>query len=285
VKAEYSYTSTSSGDALTGLVEQTTIFTGRPTGDRVTQYTYYNTPTNKTTHGQLRYVTTAVGSSLEATAEYTYDSRGRVSSVIDAGGRETNYHYDLRDRLTSIVYPDPDGTGPLLSPVERYDYDVFGNVIATELINSLVEDSQLLVTSLIDGATYDGINRLAGQYSQRPDLTWYLYQDASGNVLRTSSKSTALASTAVTPATLASFAADNSRVSSSNVVNSDTTPANDANSRGHVVTYDFDYNGNLLQTVEYDATLATPDYRETHWSYDALNRPVRIVTPDPGAKR
>ena len=173
----YQYSLTSSGAPVTGLLTQMAISTGRSTGNNVTQYQYYNTPTNAATHGQLHYVTTAEGSTIEATTELNYDSRGNVSKMIDPANRETLYYYDTRDRLTAIVYPDPDGTGPLLSPVERYDYNVFGNVIATELINSYVENSQLLVTSLVEGFTYDRMNRLTGQYAQDPDLTWYLIQD------------------------------------------------------------------------------------------------------------
>ena len=185
--------------------------------------------------------------------------------------------------MTAVLYPDPDGSGPLLSPVERYDYDVFGHVIATELVNSYLENSQLLVTSLIDGSTYDAAQRLTGQYAQDPDLTWYLKRDAAGNITRTSDKATALASLTVTPTALTAWAAGNSRITSSNTVGTVLTPANDPTTRGLVDTYTYDLNGNVTEVSEFDGGLANPDYRRSKIAYDHLDRPVRMVTPNPGA--
>jgi len=51
---------------------------------------------------------------------YQYDSRNRLSSRLDAGGRETLYGYDDADRLTSVELP---GGG-----AEGYGYDGNGNL-------------------------------------------------------------------------------------------------------------------------------------------------------------
>lgn len=257
-QASYLYSSAQAGAPLTGLVTQLSVTTGRATGNQVTQYQYYATPGTVSTHGQLHYVIESPGAG-QATTELNYDSRGNVSRVVDPAGRITQFYYDTRDRLTAVPYPDPDGSGPLLSPVERYDYDVFGHVIATELVNSYLENSQLLVTSLIDGSTYDAAHRLTGQYAQDPDLTWYLKRDAAGNITRTSDKATALASLTVTTMALTAWAAGNSRITSSNTVGTVLTPVNDPTTWGLVYTYTYDLNGNVIEATEFDGGLANPE--------------------------
>ena len=276
------YSSSTAGDPVTGLLTCATVSTGRAAGDVVTDYQYYNTPSDLTKHGRLHKIIEAPGTSIEAVTEFFYDGRGNVSKVIDPAGRETEFYHDTRDRLTAIIYPDPDGTGPLLPAETRYDYDVFGNLVATELINSHIENSHILVTSLIDASTYDGANRLTGRYQQDPGLTWYLYQDGSGNITRTSSKSVALAGTPLTAAVLTSYAADNSRITTSNTPGTITTPANDGSIRGLVETYQYDNASGLISTQQYDGTQSNPDTRTTTFRYDAMGRPTRIITPDPG---
>ena len=95
----------------------------------------------------------------------------------------------------------------------------------------------------------------------------------SGGVIRTSNKTSALAGTARHWHGSWYVASGNSRISSSNVANSTVTPANDANMRGLVRSYTYDNNSNVVKTTEYDGTLASPDYRDTHIAYDAMNRP------------
>lgn len=145
-----------------------------------------------------------------------------------------------------------------------------------------IENSHILVTSLIDASTYDGANRLIGRYQQDPGLTWYLYQDGSGNITRTSSKSVALAGTPLTAAVLTSYAADNSRITTSNTPGTITTPANDGSIRGLVEIYQYDNASDLISTQQYDGTQSNPDTRTTTFRYDAMGRPTRIITPDPG---
>ncbi|GAB5443819.1 MAG: hypothetical protein Fues2KO_41680 [Fuerstiella sp.] len=55
----------------------------------------------------------------ETTFAYT---SGLLSSVTDFAGRVFTVGHDTSGRLTSIVQPDPDGTGPLLAPSTAYTY-------------------------------------------------------------------------------------------------------------------------------------------------------------------
>jgi YD repeat-containing protein len=60
--------------------------------------------------------------------QLAYGGNGRVSSLTDPAGRVTQLGYDASGRLTSITEPDPDGGGPLASPVWSYAYDGAGRL-------------------------------------------------------------------------------------------------------------------------------------------------------------
>jgi uncharacterized protein RhaS with RHS repeats len=57
---------------------------------------------------------------------YSYDS-GYVDSITDFAGRSTLLQYES-GRLTSIIEPDPDGPGPLPSPITSLSYDESGKL-------------------------------------------------------------------------------------------------------------------------------------------------------------
>jgi YD repeat-containing protein len=78
-----------------------------------------------------------------------YDKSGNLLSVINPRGFETDYEYDGRNRLKKVTEADPDGTGPLTSPVTTYTYND-----ANELVT--VTDPRGFVTTY----TYDGLSRL-----------------------------------------------------------------------------------------------------------------------------
>ena len=60
-----------------------------------------------------------------------YDSNGNLLRSIDQLGRVTRFEYDALDRQKKSIAPDPDGDGPLSSPISSFDYDAVGNLIAT----------------------------------------------------------------------------------------------------------------------------------------------------------
>ncbi|WP_419580845.1 dockerin type I domain-containing protein [Stieleria magnilauensis] len=67
----------------------------------------------------------------EAISRYEYDDAGNQTAVIDPRGNRTEYQYDAMNRVTVITEADPDGDGPLLSPVTTFDYDLAGNLLST----------------------------------------------------------------------------------------------------------------------------------------------------------
>lgn len=122
--------------------------TSAETDDLVTSFTYLANglvdtiadPLNRVTDydynplGQLTHITFAVGTADEATQQFEYDAAGNVKAFIDDNSSRTEYLYDSMNRLRTITEPDPDGAGPLTSPVTTFDYDARGNL--TEMIDA-----------------------------------------------------------------------------------------------------------------------------------------------------
>ncbi|MEW4454588.1 RHS repeat-associated core domain-containing protein [Bremerella sp. JC817] len=67
------------------------------------------------------------------TTQYAYDRFGNVTREIDAEGNETLYIRDSHGLLLKKILPDPDGEGPLQSPVYEYTYDSRGNKLTETL--------------------------------------------------------------------------------------------------------------------------------------------------------
>jgi len=69
--------------------------------------------------GRVTSVTNAAG----GVVSYSYDLDGRVLTTQDEMGNVTTNVYNSRGELTSTTLPDPDGAGPLTSPVWSFTYD------------------------------------------------------------------------------------------------------------------------------------------------------------------
>jgi RHS repeat-associated protein len=67
---------------------------------------------------------------LNQSTYFTYDAAGRLTAQQDALGRISNVHYDQAGRKIRLMAADPDGAGPLSSPVTTYTLDAAGNVLA-----------------------------------------------------------------------------------------------------------------------------------------------------------
>jgi RHS repeat-associated protein len=78
---------------------------------------------------QLKKTTFAKGTPEEATQQFEYDGAGNQTAVIDENGNRTEYQYDIMNHLIKETAPDPDGSGPLSSPVTNYGYDKNGNQV------------------------------------------------------------------------------------------------------------------------------------------------------------
>ncbi|MFO0453326.1 MAG: hypothetical protein ACK52I_32475, partial [Pseudomonadota bacterium] len=229
-------------------------------------YNYFNTPTDPARHGKLQSITEN-STAGNAITTYGYDARGNVNQVTDPAGRVTRYWYDFNDRVTAVMTTDPDSTGNLLPVLQRFDYDVFGNVIATELVNSRWQNNRLEVTAVVTSYTYDAANRLQSEITQSPNIQWY-WTLSGADIVR--SQTVPTLSSTITEATLVSYAAANSRI-----VN---TPASNSLWRGLLTQYSYFQSSNEVQvTVSNNGS----DPRVSRMEYDRLNRIVRSITPNP----
>lgn len=87
----------------------------------ITQYSY-------DAHGNNTRITFAVGTPREAFTTQEFDSLDRLIASTDELGRRTTYAFDARNHLTETTLPDPDGAGPLTSPVLRKEYSIGGRL-------------------------------------------------------------------------------------------------------------------------------------------------------------
>jgi RHS repeat-associated protein len=93
--------------------------------------------------GRLTAVTDAAGHVVSV----GYNASNLISSVSTPDGRSVAYGY-TNGRLTSVTLPDPDGAGPLTSPVWTYTYDAGGR-----LWQVIDPDQHTQATNVYDPAT------------------------------------------------------------------------------------------------------------------------------------
>jgi len=99
-----------------GLVDTITDSLGR-----VTDFAYDSL-------GRVIEIVDARGAADEATMRFEYDAAGNLSALIDENGNRTEFEYDPLNRPMKITEEDPDGAGPLASPVTQFTYDAAGNI-------------------------------------------------------------------------------------------------------------------------------------------------------------
>ncbi len=109
-----------------------------------------------------------MGTADEASVYSQYDSAGHLISSTDELGRVTQYQYDSAGRLIQQTDPDPDGSGPLSSPVTTYTYDAAGNLASqTDPLGRVTEygynDGQQTTTTRVnwDGANHNAVTSMA----------------------------------------------------------------------------------------------------------------------------
>ena len=204
---------------------------------RVTEYVYENGQLVDI-HGPLAPVAQTAASS----ATTTQDALGRVTSQTDAMGNVTSYTYEDFGRRVVITAPDPDGIGPLVSPVVIYQHDSAGNVVS--------------ITDATGGVTTFGYDDLGRKISETgPD------PDGAGPL--------------VAPVTRYAYDKANNLVSVSDALGHTTQYAYDGRNRrvaildaeGGLTTFAYDGVGNMLSLTDSVGNTTT-------WVYDDLNRVV-----------
>ena len=145
-----------------GLLETETDPLGR-----VTQFKYDDA-------GRLEELTFALGTDDEAFQRFRYDEAGNQILFIDENGNETEFEYDVMNRLVRIIEADPDGlNGPLLSLVTVFEYDEAGNLART--IDAI---------GTVSRNDYDPLNRLVVSRNALNNETRFEY-DWNGNITAT----------------------------------------------------------------------------------------------------
>ena len=107
-------------------------------------------------------------SSIPDTTYFDYDAAGRLKQVKDANTATTNYYYDDWDRLTTMIEPDPDGSGALLPNTSTWTYNLANRSIVRTGSDNNTETSR-----------FDALGRTTSQTSGDGGTTNYVYDAAS----------------------------------------------------------------------------------------------------------
>ncbi len=175
-------------DPMNGNVLSVTEIVGQAGGsdDLVSRFTYTASGQIDTTTDAIGRITDvdfdsrgriiaskkAKGTPLQTTETFEYDAVGNVTAMVDENGHRSTYQYDAMGRLTRITPPDPDGAGPLQSPITLMTYDAVGNLLrVTDPLGN------------ISTRTYDAMNRLVSVTNLGNSITKYAY-DQAGNVIQ-----------------------------------------------------------------------------------------------------
>jgi RHS repeat-associated protein len=113
--------------------------------------------------------------SLTAVGAFAYDAFGNLTSAdgpLPGSSDTAGFRYDPLRRLTTIVSPDPDGTGALKYPARRMSYDSDGNLIRIQsgTTTSLTGAFSLLVSVARTELGYDTFGRRISEALQTGPL-------------------------------------------------------------------------------------------------------------------
>ena len=254
-----------------GLVETITDPLGR-----ITDLTY-----NK--RGLLERVTLAVGTTAEASIAYQYDAAGNQTVVVDELDHRTEYNYDALNRVTQVTEADPDGGGPLLSPITTNVYDQHGNLIrATDALNNttrFVYNENHQLTETIDAHlqvirhVYDETGNLIATIDRLGRRTEFIY-DQRNRLVETVDPSGGRSSQAYDPDNNVVAMIDENGVLTRNVYDSRNRLTRTTNALGGTNRYRYDRVNNLTVIIDELG-------RRTEMAYDELDRVTTLALPDP----
>jgi RHS repeat-associated protein len=124
--------------------EKRVDYDGTSMADIVTMFTYADTAScgcGGSFNPRIETITYAVGTALQATVAWEFDTNGNPTSFTDEVGRKTLLKYDALDRLVETISPDPDGVGTgAYRPVMQYVYTGTGRI--KEMIETSVDDPE-----------------------------------------------------------------------------------------------------------------------------------------------
>jgi RHS repeat-associated protein len=224
--------------------------------------------------GRLTKITFAVGTVDEASQQFEYDRAGNQTAIIDENGHRTQFTYDALNRLTRITEADPDGNGPLTSPVTTYTYDAAGNLIkTTDPLNQNTQNQYDVMNRLIK--TIDSLNQITTfSYDQAGNLSSVI--DQLGHITQNRYDTRNRLVETVDPEngiTKLTYDLDDNLTSVTDPVNNKTTFSYDARDRltretdslNKATQYQYDAVNNLIVKVD-------RNNRRTEFEYDDINR-------------
>ncbi len=242
-------------DPTDGNIRSTTQVVGAVGGtdDVVTRYTYTAhgqidtitdplgriTDYDYDTHGNLIRTTFAKGTVDEAVQRFEYDAAGNRTASIDENGNRTQYVYDALNRLVKVIEADPDGSGPLTSPVTTFAYDADGNLIATTDVQNHTTQNE-----------YDALSRRTKTIDAIGGVTSIGY-DAKGNPISITNP--------------LGHKTQNKYDSRDRLIES-------IDPQGGRTGYRYDFDNNLTAVID-------PLGNRTSYIYDARNRKIQEIDP------
>lgn len=226
--------------------------------------------------------------SLTATASATYTAMGDLLTVdgpLAGTADTTTYRYDAARRQLGVIYPDPDGAGPLNQRAVRTTYDTAGRVTETELGTVTgTTDPAWAVFSSVQQQTTAYVNNLPSNQVLTASgttygVTQYSY-DADGRsdcvATRMNSATWGTLTPACTLQTTGSFGSDRITRTAYDAVGriNKVTTAYGTADQSDDATATFSDNGRT-------ATLLDANGNKTTYIYDRFDRLVQTQYPSP----
>ena len=200
-----------------------------------------------------------------------YDGGGRTVRTTDAMGNTSIYQYDKLGRKIAFTTPDPDGAGPLTASTTLYGYDAQGNLqYVTDALGTSLGDPNHSTTY-----QYDKLGRKTAMLQADPDgsgsltrpSTTYQY-DANGNLLSVTDPR----------GFTTTYQYDQQNRKTAQI-----QPDPDGNGPlgASTTLYFYDNNNNLRFVVNPSGSDPSQTTATTENQYDALNRVILVIQPDP----
>ncbi|MCA9124295.1 MAG: hypothetical protein KDB11_29165, partial [Planctomycetales bacterium] len=150
-----------------------TTFTYTVSGqiDTITNPLGYVTDYDYDQYGRLITITFARGLPEQSVQRIEYDLAGNVAATIDGNGNRAEMQYDSLNRMTRLTSPDPDGAGPLASPITLFGYDAAGNLLSVTDPEGHLSRRTYDLRDRIVTTTDPGQNVTRNEYDQNGNVT------------------------------------------------------------------------------------------------------------------
>ncbi len=171
-------------DGAGALGSSVSLFAYNGSGD-MTYHKAADTGATNINYSTTLHRVTSVVDPVGRTQSFTYDTFGNMLTSVDGAGFTTTYAYNTRGLPTSVTPPDPDGAGPLSSPVTSLAYDTYGRLVtltnpdsSTKTFTYNSADQMLTSVDELSKTTtmvYDSLGRMTSVTDRVSAQTQYAY--------------------------------------------------------------------------------------------------------------